>query len=78
MKAVSSLSNPSAFTLTLTNSIGMYLDSKVVDMPLKYFSMSSSHVCVTSESAFYVWQFKNIRQLSTVEVAGKKKAGIEK
>ena len=66
------------YYLLLTNSIAAHLDSKYVEMTLTYFCMSTSHVVVASPRAFYVWQFKNYKELAVLERGVKKKGGLEK
>lgn len=40
--------------------------------------MTATHVAAATYTGFYVWHFKNIKQLATLEVTGKRKTGSEK
>jgi hypothetical protein len=40
--------------------------------------MSANHIVIASQVAFYMWQFKNVKQRAIVEVSNKLKAGMEK
>ena len=64
--------------LVLCNSIGTPLDSKYIDIDPVYVCMTKTHIIAASKEAFYQWQFKNPRKVMGMEVAGKKKAGVEK
>lgn len=66
------------FVITLCNSIGTPLDFKYIDLPPLYVAMTASHVVVTSREAFYMWQFKNVKQRAIMEVSNRLKAGMEK
>ena len=66
------------YVLTLCNSIGTPLDSKYIDMVPMFVAMTNNHIVAASREAFYMWQFKSIKQLATIDVSGKRKAGSEK
>jgi len=66
------------FVIILCNSIGTPLDFKYIDMPPTYVAMTMSHVVVASRVAFYMWQFKNVKQRAVMEVSNRLKAGMEK
>ncbi|ESN95649.1 hypothetical protein HELRODRAFT_179119 [Helobdella robusta] len=67
----------SGYRLNLTNSIGTTFDSKHVDMEIKFASMSNNNVVVATSSAFFVWQFKNFKIFSSIEIGSKNKSGTE-
>jgi len=62
----------------LCNSIGTSLDSKYIDLAPAYVAMTTSHVVVASRQAFYMWQFKNVKQRAIMDVSSRLKAGTEK
>jgi len=62
----------------LCNSIGTPLDSKYIDLAPSYVAMTTSHVVVASTEAFYMWQFKNVKQRAIMDVSTRMKAGMEK
>jgi len=62
----------------LCNSIGTQLDAKYIDLPPTYVAMTTSHVVVASKLAFYMWQFKNVKQRAIMDVSSRLKAGMEK
>jgi len=66
------------FVIILCNSIGTPLDFKYIDVAPAYVAMTASHVVVASRAAFYMWQFKNIKQRAIMEVSNRLKAGMEK
>jgi len=60
------------------NSIGTPLDSKYIEMDPLYVTMTQTHIIAASKEAFYLWQFKNIKKLASLEMSGKRKTGTEK
>lgn len=66
------------FALVLCNSIGTPLDSKYIELEPTFVTMTRTHIIAASKQAFYTWQFKNPRKLATMEISGKRKAGMEK
>lgn len=66
------------YVLVLCNSIGTPLDSKYIEMDPVYLTMTKTHIVAASREAFYTWQFKNPKKLSTLEVAGRRKTGTER
>lgn len=54
------------------------MDSKYIEMDPVYFTMTKTHIVAASKEAFYTWQFKNPKKLSTLEVAGRRKTGAER
>lgn len=66
------------FGLILCNSIGSPLDCKYISFAPTFLAMSTTHVVAATYTGFYVWHFKNIKQLATLEVGGMRKAGSEK
>ena len=66
------------YVLVLCNSIGTPLDSKYIEMDPVYLTMTKTHIVAASKEAFYTWQFKNPKKLSTLEVAGRRKTGSER
>ena len=64
--------------IILCNSIGTPLDSKYIDLAPAYVAMTASHVVVASRQAFYMWQFKNVKQRAIMDVSSRLKAGTEK
>ena len=54
------------------------MDSKYIEMDPVYLSMTKTHIVAASKEAFYTWQFKNPKKLSTLEVAGRRKTGAER
>ncbi|KAK3580220.1 hypothetical protein CHS0354_012747 [Potamilus streckersoni] len=66
------------FVLVLCNSIGTPLDSKYIEMDPVYLTMTKTHIITASKEAFYTWQFKNPKKLSTLEVAGRRKTASER
>ncbi|XP_053382408.1 WD repeat-containing protein 35-like isoform X3 [Mercenaria mercenaria] len=66
------------YVLVLCNSIGTPLDSKYIEMDPVYLTMTKTHIIAASREAFYTWQFKNPKKLSTLEVAGRRKTGAER
>ena len=69
---------PFQYVLVLCNSIGTPLDSKYIEMDPVYLTMTKTHIVAASKEAFYTWQFKNPKKLSTLEVAGRRKTGSER
>ncbi|WAR17526.1 WDR35-like protein [Mya arenaria] len=66
------------YVLVLCNSIGTPLDSKYIEIDPVYLTMTRTHIVAASREAFYTWQFKNPKKLSTLEVAGRRKTGSER
>jgi len=66
------------FVIILCNSIGTPLDFKYIDLAPAYVAMTTSHIVVASKEAFYMWQFKNVKQRAIMEVSNRLKAGMEK
>ncbi|KAI0210975.1 WD repeat-containing protein 35 [Lamellibrachia satsuma] len=66
------------YILVVCNSIGTPLDSKYIEMDPLYVTMTQTHIIAASKEAFYVWQFKNIKKLASLEMSGKRKTGTEK
>ncbi|XP_074656125.1 WD repeat-containing protein 35-like isoform X2 [Tubulanus polymorphus] len=66
------------YVLVLCNSIGTPLDSKYIDIDPVYVTMTKTHIVAASKEAFYVWQFKNPKNLAAMEMSGKRKAGYER
>ncbi|CAG2226168.1 IFT121 [Mytilus edulis] len=66
------------YVLVLCNSIGTPLDSKYVEIDPVYLTMTKTHIITGSKEAFYTWQFKNPKKLSTLEVAGRRRTGTER
>ncbi|CAH1774582.1 unnamed protein product [Owenia fusiformis] len=66
------------YVLVLCNSIGTPLDSKYIEIDPAYIAMTKSHIIAASKEAFYTWQFKNPKNLATMEMSGKRKAGAER
>ena len=64
--------------LILCNAIGTPLESKYIDMEPLYVTITNTHVIAASKEAFYVWQFKNIKKLASLEVSGKRRGGSER
>lgn len=64
--------------IILCNSIGTPLDFKYIDLAPAYVAMTTSHIVVASKEAFYMWQFKNVKQRAIMEVSNRLKAGMEK
>jgi len=64
--------------IVLCNSIGTPLDFKYIDLAPTYVAMTTSHIVVASREAFYMWQFKNVKQRAIMEVSNRLKAGMEK
>jgi WD repeat-containing protein 35 len=62
----------------LYNSIGTPLDSKYIELSPDHVAMTANHIVVASRAAFYMWQFKNVKQRAIIEVSNKLKAGMEK
>ena len=66
------------YVLVLCNAIGTPLDSKYIDIEPVYTYMTQSHIIAASKEAFYTWQFKNIKKMASLEVSGKRRAGMER
>jgi len=66
------------YLIILCNSIGTPLDFKYIDLFPAYVFMSTSHIVVASREAFYMWQFKNVKQRAIMEMSNRLKAGMEK
>ena len=64
--------------IVLCNSIGTPLDFKYIDLAPVHVAMTTSHIVVASKEAFYLWQFKNVKQRAIMEVSNRLKAGMEK
>ena len=64
--------------IILCNSIGTPLDFKYIDLAPSFVAMTASHIVVASREAFYMWQFKNVKQRAILEVSNRLKAGMEK
>ena len=54
------------------------MDSKYIELDPTYVCMTKTHIVAASKEAFYVWQFKNIKNLAAMEISGKRKASSEK
>ena len=50
----------------------------LAEMDPVYLTMTKTHIIAASREAFYTWQFKNPKKLSTLEVAGRRKTGTER
>ena len=66
------------YVLVLCNAIGTPLDSKYIDIEPVYTCMTQSHIIAASKEVFYTWQFKNIKKMASLEVSGKRRAGMER
>ncbi|KAK3088211.1 hypothetical protein FSP39_016191 [Pinctada imbricata] len=66
------------YVLVLCNSIGTPLDSKYVELDPVYLTMTKTHILCASKEAFYTWQFKNPKKLTTLEAAGRRRTGTER
>jgi len=55
------------FVLVLCNAIGTPLDSRYIDIEPFYVVMTTNSVIASSKEAFYVWQYKSSKKLTTLE-----------
>eukprot|EP00794_Sanderia_malayensis_P012081 gene12081-13325_t len=56
------------YVLVLCNAIGTPLDSRYIDIEPIYVAMTASHVIASSKEAFYAWQYKSSKKLTTLEL----------
>ncbi|XP_065063167.1 WD repeat-containing protein 35-like [Rhopilema esculentum] len=64
------------FVLVLCNAIGTPLDSRYIDIEPVYVTMTVNSIIASSKEAFYAWQYKSVKKLTTLELqSGTNKLG---
>ncbi|EDV23603.1 uncharacterized protein TRIADDRAFT_50569 [Trichoplax adhaerens] len=58
------------YVLILSNAIGTPLETKYIDIKPEYAAITDTHIIVASKEAFYSWQFKTPKKLTSLDLAG--------
>ena len=69
----------SQYVLTLSNSVGCPIESKVINIEPRFVAMNHTHIIVCGEDSVYYWQYRNqySASVSLESEKRKKKAGRE-